>query len=62
MARQLTQNQVHKNIGKIKELRKLEKFYFDTYKSKSKDMDKVKHLLEMANIIQQIAELNNESS
>ena len=46
--------------AKIKELQEKEKKYFDTYKTKANEMDKVKHLREMADIIEQIAELKKQ--
>lgn len=44
----------------IKELKKLEKQYFDTYKTKRSNIDKANHLIEMANIIKRIEHLENK--
>ena len=47
-----------KKDGKLKDLRKKEKLYFDTYKNVRDDKGKVKHLREMADVIEQIINLN----
>jgi hypothetical protein len=39
------------------ELKKKEKLYFDTYKTKLSNKDKIKHLREMANVIEEIDKL-----
>lgn len=44
----------------IKELKIKEKFYFDTYKTKKNNLDKINHLREMANIIEKLNNLENE--
>lgn len=46
----------------LKELKKLEKTYFDTYKSKRSNKDKASHLREMANVIDQIDGIENEKT
>lgn len=46
--------------AQIKELEQKEKKYFDTYKTKATEMDKVKHLREMADVIEQIANLKKQ--
>lgn len=38
----------------LKELKKKEKFYFDTYKQKRNNIDKAIHLEEMAKVIRDI--------
>ena len=43
----------------IKELKKQEKYYFDTYKTKRSSSEKAKHLEEMAKIIREIEKLEN---
>jgi len=44
----------------IKELKIKEKFYFDTYKNKKSNLDKINHLREMANVIEKLNNLENE--
>lgn len=58
MEEEVMLNRVLNKDGKLKELRKKEKFYFDTYKSVRDDKGKVKHLREMANVIEEIINLN----
>ena len=43
----------------LKELKKKEKYYFDTYKQNRKNIDKAIHLEEMAKIIREIDKLEN---
>lgn len=44
----------------LKELKIKEKFYFDTYKTKKNNLDKIIHLREMANVIEKLNNLENE--
>jgi hypothetical protein len=44
----------------LKELKKKEKFYFDTYKQKRNNIDKAIHLEEMAKVIREIDKLENK--
>jgi hypothetical protein len=45
----------------IEELKKEEKRLFDTYKQNKSNKDKVKHLREMANVIDLLESLTNSS-
>jgi hypothetical protein len=44
----------------LKELKKKEKLYFDTYKQNRSNLDKANHLEEMARIIREIDKLENK--
>lgn len=44
----------------LKELKKKEKLYFDTYKQNRSNLDKARHLEEMAKVIREIDKLENK--
>lgn len=54
--------ELSKNTSTLNLLKIEEKKMFDTYKNNKSNIDKINHLRKMANIIEQIEKIKNEST